>query len=89
MPNSASARKRLRQSQDRRLQNRSARSTVRTQVKKVRKAIEEGNIEQSETEFRIAAKRIDQAAAKGLMHDNTAARTKSRLSKAIREAKQG
>ncbi|MEM1304337.1 MAG: 30S ribosomal protein S20, partial [Planctomycetota bacterium] len=87
MPNSASASKRLRQSEARRLRNRAARSTVRTQVKKVRKAVLAGEVEQSEAEFRVAVKKLDQAAAKGLMHANTAARTKSRLSKAIKGLK--
>ena len=87
MPNSASAKKRLRQNQDRRLKNRSARTALRTQVKKVRKAILEGNVEASETEFTKAVKALDKAAAKGLLHANAAARTKSRLSKAIKGIK--
>ena len=87
MPNSASAKKRLRQSEALRLKNRSARAAVRTQVKKVRKAILAGEVETSETEFRLAVKKLDKAAAKNLMHANAAARTKSRLSKAIKGIK--
>lgn len=87
MPNSASARKRLRQDQARRLRNRSAKASVRTQLKKVRKAIEAGEVETSEQEFKTAAKKLDQAASKGLIHANAAARTKSRLSKAIKGIK--
>ncbi len=87
MPNSASAKKRLRQDQDRRLRNRSAKASLRTQVKKLRKAIATGDSEASETEFKKTVKKLDQAAAKGLMHDNAAARTKSRLSKAVKEIK--
>lgn len=87
MPNSASARKRLRQDQTRRLRNRSAKAGVRTQIKKVRKAIESGEVETSEKEFQTATKKLDQAAAKGLIHANAAARTKSRLSKAIKGLK--
>lgn len=87
MPNSASARKRLRQDQARRLRNRSAKASVRTQVKKVRKAIEAGELETSETEFKTVVKSLDKAAAKGLIHANAAARTKSRLSKAIKGIK--
>lgn len=87
MPNSASASKRLRQDQTRRARNRSARAAVRTQVKKVRRAVEAGEVETSENEFKTAVKRLDQAAAKGLIHANAAARTKSRLSKAIKGIK--
>lgn len=87
MPNSASARKRLRQSQDRRVRNRAGRSEVRTHVKRVRKAIASGEVEASEAAFKTAAKKLDQAAGKGLIHANAAARTKSRLSKAIKELK--
>lgn len=87
MPNSASAKKRLRQSQTRRAHNRSIKSAVRTQVKKVRLAIGEGDVEKSETEFRTAVKSLDQAAAKNVIHANTASRTKSRLSSAIKAIK--
>lgn len=87
MPNSASAKKRLRQSQTRRLRNRSQRSALRTQVKKVRQAITAGETEKSDEEFRKAVKKLDQAAAKGLIHANKAARTKSRLNKAVLAAK--
>lgn len=87
MPNSASAKKRFRQDQARRLVNRSARTSVRTQVKKVRQAIDSGEVEKSETEFKAAVKSLDKAAAKGLIHANAAARTKSRLSKAIKGIK--
>lgn len=87
MPNSASAKKRLRQNQDQRLKNRSVRSAVRTQVKKVRVALAEGDTEKSEAEFRKAGKALDKAAAKGIFHANKTARLKSRLAKAIKAAK--
>ncbi|MEM9354076.1 MAG: 30S ribosomal protein S20 [Planctomycetota bacterium] len=87
MPNSASAKKRLRQNQARRLHNRTIKSAVRTQIKKVRIAIGEGDVDKSEAEFRTAAKKLDQAAAKNVIHANKAARTKSRLSHAIKGIK--
>lgn len=87
MPNSASAKKRLKQNHERRLVNRGKRSAVRTQIKKVREAIKAGDFETGETEFRLATKKLDQAAARNLMHANAAARTKSRLSKALKLAK--
>lgn len=89
MPNSVSARKSLKQSQERRLRNRSQRSALRTQIKKVRAAISSGDVEAGEKEFRLVVKKLDQAAAKNLIHANAAARTKSRLSKALKLAKAG
>lgn len=88
MPNSASSKKRLRQSQDRRLRNRAVKSALRTQIRKVRTALASNDVATSEQEFVTAAKRLDQAASKRVIHPNQAARLKSRLSAAIKKAKQ-
>lgn len=87
MPNSESAKKRLRQNEAARLRNRSARTKVRNSVKKVRVAVAAGDVEKSEAAFKDAAVKLDKAASKSLIHANAAARTKSRLSKAIKELK--
>lgn len=87
MPNSASAKKSLRQNQERRAANRSAKSTLRTQVKKVRAAIAAGDAEKCDAEFKTAQKKLDKAAASNLIHANAAARTKARLTKAIKAVK--
>lgn len=87
MPNSASAKKRLRQSEDRRLQNRTIKSALRTQIRKVRTAIQNGDVEASENEFVITVKKLDQAASKKVIHRNRAARLKSRLSASIKRTK--
>lgn len=84
MPNTASAKKRLRQNDRLRLRNRAAKSTVRSQLRRVREAVKAGDSDKAQSEFRIAQKQIDQAAAKNLMHKNAAARTKSRLSKLVK-----
>jgi len=89
MPNTLSAKKRLRQNETRRLRNRACRSALRTQVRKVREAIADNDAEKSEAEFHTLVKKLDQAAAKDLIHANAAARTKSRLSKAIKGIKKG
>jgi len=89
MPNTKSAKKRLRQNQTRRDHNRAVKSQVRTHIRKVRTAVDDGNVEQSESEFRVAAKKLDQAGAHGILHANKAARIKSRLSKAIKKLKTG
>jgi len=87
MPNSAGSKKRLRQNKVRNLRNRGTKSVVRGLVKKVRTEIEAGDVEASSTAFLLASKKLDQAAAKNVIHANAAARTKSRLSKAIKELK--
>jgi small subunit ribosomal protein S20 len=87
MPNSASAKKRLRQSIDRRAHNRTIKSTLRTQIRKVRAAILAGDVATSEQEFILATKKLDQAASKKVIHDNQASRLKSRLSAAIKKIK--
>ena len=87
MPNTVSSKKRLRQNITRRLRNRAARSVLRTQIAKVRTAIGAKDLEKSEAEFVTLVKKLDRSAAKHLIHANAAARTKSRLSKAIKAIK--
>ena len=87
MPSSNSAKKRLRQNVAARLRNRAIKSLVRGQARKVRTAIAAGEVETSETEFHLAVQKLDKAAAKNILHANAAARTKSRLSKAIKALK--
>lgn len=89
MPNTVSAKKRLRQNETRRLRNRSARAAIRTQVRKVREAVDAKDADKCETEFRVLCKKIDRAAGRNLVHANAAARTKSRLSKAVKAIKSG
>lgn len=87
MPNTANAKKALRQSAKRRLHNRSQRSALRTTIKRVRTLLASGEIEAAESASRIATKKLDQAASKNLLHKNTASRIKSRISKALKNAK--
>jgi len=87
MPNSSSAKKRLRQNESLRMRNRSIKSAVRTQIKKVRNAVEAGDTETAEAEYIVAAKKLDKASAKRIFHPNASARYKSRLQKAIKAAK--
>ncbi|MEE2935962.1 MAG: 30S ribosomal protein S20 [Planctomycetota bacterium] len=84
MPNTASARKRLRQNEKKRLHNRSEKSTMRTQIRKVREAVKAGDNDKAQSEYRAAQKSIDKAASKKLIHRNAAARTKSRLTKLVK-----
>lgn len=86
MPNTASAKKALRQSIKRRLHNRAQRSALRTVIKKCRIAVQSGDSAAAAEALRLAAKKLDQSAAKGLIHKNAAARTKSRLSLLAKKA---
>ena len=89
MPNIKSAKKRLRQSVVRRARNRSTKSELRTLCRKVREAAAGGNLDEAETFFRLATKKLDRAGAHRVIHPNAAARAKSRLSAAIKAQKQG
>ncbi|MDR1054002.1 MAG: 30S ribosomal protein S20 [Planctomycetaceae bacterium] len=89
MPNIKSAKKRLRQNIVLRERNRSRRSFVRNRCKNVIQAVKDGNVDEAERLFRVAAKALDQAGAKRIIHKNAAARKKSRLSAQIRKLKTG
>jgi small subunit ribosomal protein S20 len=88
MPNSPSAKKRHRQEVKRTEANRTIRSKVRNQVKKLRSLIAAGDAAACQNEFRLTCKRLDQAASKGILHSNSCSRYKSRLSKAIKALSQ-
>jgi small subunit ribosomal protein S20 len=88
MPNTPTAKKRLRQNDKRRTRNRARRSALRNQIRKVRSAVQAGKLDEAAAEFRVAVKRLDQAAAENLVHDNAASRLKSRLSAMLKKAQQ-
>ena len=89
MPNTKTAKKRLRQNIVHRMRNRSIKKSIRTQCRKVREAVEAQDPDRAESEFRLAAKHLDRAGAKNIIHRNAAARMKSRLSAKIKALKQG
>jgi small subunit ribosomal protein S20 len=84
MANIDSAKKRARQSELRRVHNASLRSRMRTAVKRVRKAIADGDKGAAQRELRAAASMLDSTAGKGIVHKNMAARNKSRLAAAVK-----
>jgi small subunit ribosomal protein S20 len=84
MANSAQARKRARQAVKQRAHNVGLRSTLRTAIKKVRKAIGAGDKAAAQAVFKESQSIIDSIADKKIMHKNAAARHKSRLSAAIK-----
>ena len=79
MPNHKSAEKRVRQSEKRRVINRSHRSKVRTYIKKLRTALDSGKSEDVQQALPEVMSVIDKSVQKGVMHKNAAARYKSRL----------
>ena len=78
MANIKSQIKRNRQNEARRLRNKAVRSELKTRTKRAVAAGEAGAADTDE-QLRLAIKRIDKAAAKGVIHKNQAARRKSRL----------
>ena len=83
MANTKSAMKRIRQSEKRRVRNRTIRSQVRTSVKTAR-AMEGGELRTAVAE---AIRALDKAVTKGVIHRNTAARKKSSLARRLVAAK--
>jgi len=84
MANIASAKKRARQSEKRRVHNAALRSELRTMIKKVHKTIAAGDKKAAQAELQASQSRIDSITDKRIVHKNTAARQKSRLSAAIK-----
>ena len=79
MPNHKSSEKRVRQSERRRLINRSSRATLRTSVKKLRTALAGSDQKEINAVLPATISQIDKAVQKGVLHRNAAARRKSRL----------
>lgn len=79
MPNVRSAAKRMRVSERKRLRNISAKSKIRTYVKRFESAAQQDEKESAAKLYRQTSSLLDKAAAKGIIHKNTANRRKSRL----------
>ncbi|TMK35321.1 MAG: 30S ribosomal protein S20 [Actinobacteria bacterium] len=83
MANIKSQIKRNRQNVKRHDRNTTVRSALKTSTKKVHAAVGEGDAEAAVARQREAARALDKAASKGVLHKRTAARKKSRLAKAV------
>lgn len=79
MPNHKSAEKRDRQNARRNAVNTANRTKLRSQVKKLRSALSHGKAEEAKALHGQTISEIDKAVQKGILHRNTAARHKSRL----------
>ncbi|MBI3900134.1 MAG: 30S ribosomal protein S20 [Gammaproteobacteria bacterium] len=84
MANTVQAKKRARQAEKNREHNAARRSLMRTQIKKVLKAVEAKDKTVAQAAYRDASSIIDRLAGKGVLHRNTASRYKSRLNDRVR-----
>lgn len=86
MANHPSALKRHRQSEKRRLRNRSIKTKLKNLVRQVREAVTTNNAEASTKSFATATRELDKAVSKGVLHRNNASRKISRLARAVSRA---
>ena len=75
--------KRIRQNEKRKLRNRANRSKLRTQIKRVRRALSEEDIETARGLLPQTASLIDRMVKKGVIHGNTGSRYMSRLARKV------
>ena len=87
MANIKSAKKRISTIQRRREENKFVKATISTLIKKFRKLIEEGKVEEAEKYSKEVYAYIDSACSKGVIHKNNASRKVGRLAEALFKAK--
>jgi small subunit ribosomal protein S20 len=89
MPHTSSAKKNLRKAEKNRIRNRAAKRSLKTYIKRFLTAAEAPATEVAalQTEFNLVSKKIDQTAAKGVIHKNMAARKKSQLARMLYKKK--
>jgi small subunit ribosomal protein S20 len=83
MPHTRSAKKSQRKNRKRRLHNRTALKAIKVQIKKVLEVATTNSIEELRKETSAAAKKLDKAAARRVIHPNLAARKKSQMAKLL------
>ena len=86
MPNIKSAKKRVKVTKTKNLQNQMAKSALKTDLKKFDAAVAAGDKSAAEAAYKVAVKAVDQAAAKHLMHKNNAAHKKSAMTLKLNNA---
>ena len=87
MAHSLSAKKRVRQNAKKNTINRARKSMVKTQIKHFDEALQSGDLDKAQEQFRLITKKLDKVASTSTMHKNTAARMKSRLSRRLNALK--
>ena len=83
MPNIKSAKKRVLVTKTKTPQNKMFKTELKTDIKKYQAALAAGDTELAQATYKIAVKKIDQAAARGIIHKNAAAHKKSQFTKAL------
>ena len=83
MPNIKSAKKRVKVIQTKTLQNKMYRTSMKTAIKKYDAALASGDMAAAQAAYRAAVKKVDQAAAYGIIHKNAAAHKKSQFTKKL------
>lgn len=83
MPNIKSAKKRVIVTETKTLQNKMAKSELKTIIKKFDAAVEAGDKEVAAAAYKDAVKKVDKAASQNLLHKNNTARKKSQLTKKL------
>jgi small subunit ribosomal protein S20 len=86
LANTKSAIKRIRSAERRRRVNQIHRSRARTYVKRARRLVEAGRLEEAQAVAQEAMSSLDRAAQKGVIHKNNAARRKARLMHSLNQA---
>jgi small subunit ribosomal protein S20 len=87
MANHFSALKRARQTEKRTARNRANTSRLRTALRQLRESLAKGDKTAAEQVFRQTVSALDKAVQKGVVHNNTASRYKSRLSARLHTVK--
>ncbi len=83
MPHTQSAKKRLRQSEERRIRNKNRTTELKTLRKRILRAVHDGQGQEAQTLYRTLSKHLDQAASSNTIHKNAAARAKARIARVI------
>lgn len=86
MPNIKSAAKRVRITAKRTIRNAATKSALRTSIRRFEEALASANADNAKLALRKALRALDKAVTKGVIHKNTAARKKSRLTKRFNKA---
>lgn len=86
MPNIKSAAKRVRITEKRTIRNATIKSALRTSIRRFEEAMASANVDNAKLALRKALRALDKAVTKGVIHKNTAARKKSRLTKRFNKA---
>ena len=83
MPNIKSAKKRVRVTAAKTLQNKMVKTQLKTEIKKYEAALAAGDMAAAQAAYKTAVKKLDQAAAYGIIHKNQAAHKKSQFTKKL------